>query len=70
MMAVAGALTLTAVPMATAQDTPPAEQGPPRPPNPLKPDEPPTIMNFLTMLIIIGVVIGANLIPSRRGHQD
>jgi hypothetical protein len=41
-----------------------------RPPVPGKPDEPMLIMNYLIMVVIIAVVVGANLIPSKRGHQD
>ncbi len=40
------------------------------PPTPGKPDNPPVVMNYLTMLLIIASVVGANLIPSKRGHQD
>jgi len=40
------------------------------PPTPGKPDEPPVVMNYLTMLIILSAAIGANMIPSKRGHQD
>ncbi|MBX3409849.1 MAG: hypothetical protein KF859_08175 [Phycisphaeraceae bacterium] len=41
-----------------------------RPPVPGKPDQPMLIMNYLIMVVIIAVVVGANLIPSKRGHQD
>ena len=41
-----------------------------QPPVPGKPDEPPVIMNYLTMLIILSAAVGANMIPSKRGHQD
>lgn len=54
---------------AAAQDgaAPPAQLAPPVPG---KPDEPPVIMNYLTMLIILAAAVGANMIPSKRGHQD
>lgn len=41
-----------------------------RPPTPGKPDDPPVIMNYLSLVVIIAAVVGANLIPSKRGHQD
>ncbi len=41
-----------------------------RPPTPRKSDEPPYIWNVFIMLVIVGVVFGANMIPSKRGHQD
>lgn len=40
------------------------------PPTPKQPDEPPIIMNYLVMLALAAAVIGANAIPSKRGHQD
>ena len=41
-----------------------------RPPPPRKSDDPPYIWNIFVMLVIVGVVFGANMIPSKRGHQD
>jgi len=41
-----------------------------RPPTPRKSDDPPYIWNVFIMLGIVGVVFGANMIPSKRGHQD
>jgi hypothetical protein len=68
--AAATLLTLAASP-ATAQrgrdDDGPVELNPPQP------DRDPTAPTFLTMgsLIILGAaVIGAGLMPSKRGHQD
>ncbi|MBS0197548.1 MAG: hypothetical protein JSR77_12400 [Planctomycetes bacterium] len=63
------ALPLFAAP---AHAQPPAPGGPQplRPPTPGKPDEPPIIMNYLSLFVIIATVVGANLIPSKRGHQD
>ena len=59
---------------AMAQQTPATDPNaapkPPAPPTPGKPDEPPVVMNYLVMILIIAMVVGANLIPSKRGHQD
>ncbi len=41
-----------------------------RPPTPAKPDDPPLAMNYVTMALLIGLLAGAALIPSKRGHQD
>lgn len=40
------------------------------PPTPGKPDDPPYVMNILTMIIIVGLILGAAFMPSKRGHQD
>jgi len=41
-----------------------------RPPTPRKSDDPPYIWNIFIMLVIVGAVFGASMIPSKRGHQD
>lgn len=58
---------LCAVP---ADAQPGAKNQPISPPTPKQPDEPPIIMNYLVMLALAAAVIGANAIPSKRGHQD
>jgi hypothetical protein len=40
------------------------------PPTPRKSDNPPTIWNYLILFVILAAVFGANMIPSKRGHQD
>ena len=40
------------------------------PPTPKKSDNPPTLWNYLILIVILGAVFGANMIPSKRGHQD
>jgi hypothetical protein len=43
----------------------------PRPPIARKSDpSPPLLWNFAVLLLITGAVFGANMIPSKRGHQD
>lgn len=43
----------------------------PRPPIARKSDpNPPVLWNFAVFLLIVGVVFGVNMIPSKRGHQD
>jgi hypothetical protein len=39
-------------------------------PLPTRADNPPTFINVLMMVIIVGGAVGAALIPSKRGHQD
>lgn len=40
------------------------------PPTPSKPDEPPLVMTYLGAIVTVGLLAGAALIPSKRGHQD
>jgi hypothetical protein len=40
------------------------------PPTPKKADKAPMIWNFAVAIIIVGAAFAANLIPSKRGHQD
>ncbi len=43
----------------------------PRPPIARKADgNPPALWNLLAFIVILGAVFGANMIPSKRGHQD
>ncbi|MCW5777421.1 MAG: hypothetical protein KIS87_13375 [Phycisphaeraceae bacterium] len=46
------------------------QPGGPQPPTPTKADTPPVVMNYICLLVIVAMAIGANLIPSKRGHQD
>ena len=41
-----------------------------RPPTPRKSDDPPYVWSIFVMIVIVGAVFGANMIPSKRGHQD
>ncbi len=61
-----GALALLITPLVTlAQDT-----GAPVPPTPSKPDDPPALTSFLLMLVIAALIVGANAVATKRGHQD
>lgn len=40
-----------------------------RPPVPVSTDRPP-LMTYIMAVVVGGLVIGGNLIPSKRGHQD
>lgn len=42
----------------------------PVPPKPTKMDDPPVIMPLLGLVLLTGMVVGAALIPSKRGHKD
>jgi hypothetical protein len=43
----------------------------PRPPIARRADpNPPTLWNMGALVLIIALVFGANMIPSKRGHQD
>lgn len=41
-----------------------------RPPLPQKQDKPPFIMPWLLITALVAAAVGANMIPSKRGHQD
>lgn len=62
------AMAMWAATPAAAQ--PNKQQGAPSPPTPKQPDEPPIIMNYLVLVIVVAGILGANAIPSKRGHQD
>lgn len=40
------------------------------PPKPAKAEDAPMFMTYVSILVIAAAVVGANLIPSKRGHQD
>ena len=71
LLALVGGLAATE-PAAFAQVTTKKKQVelPTEPPTPKRADKPPVIWNFLVALIIIGAAFGANMLPSKRGHQD
>jgi hypothetical protein len=41
-----------------------------KPPTPGQPDSPPMVWNVLLAVVIIGLIVGVSMIPSKRGHQD
>lgn len=41
-----------------------------KPPSVNETDDPPTIRMYLVTALLGALVVGANLIPSKRGHQD
>lgn len=41
-----------------------------RPPVPGKQDSPPVVLYWMTLGVTILLVVGVNLMPSKRGHQD
>lgn len=41
-----------------------------RPPTPGKQDVPPTIRSYMLLGLLVAAAVGANTIPSKRGHQD
>lgn len=47
-----------------------AQEGSLKPPAPLKEADPGFFMPIFSALVILAACIGANLIPSKRGHQD
>ncbi len=63
--------TAAIIPTASAQ-TPRPGQPPAQltPPVPGKPGNPPAIMSLLGTIAIVGGVVGAAMIPPKRGHQD
>jgi hypothetical protein len=64
-------LTLTTLaPLAQAQTPQKKQDDTVRMPVPKKSDDPPTLWAYLAVFIILAAVFGANMIPSKRGHQD
>lgn len=59
---------------ATNAQTQPGQPGQPaalKPPTPGKEDTSrPLVMTIVAGIVIVAVVVGANMIPSKRGHQD
>ncbi|MBM4108183.1 MAG: hypothetical protein FJ255_05150 [Phycisphaerae bacterium] len=41
-----------------------------RPPTPFDQPGPPSFFNLLGIALIVGLCVGAAVIPSKRGHQD
>jgi hypothetical protein len=41
-----------------------------RPPTPSRTGEPPIILTFLLIGVLVAIGIGAQALPSKRGHQD
>ncbi len=64
--AVIGVAALAASPGAHAQ----AGTQSLKPPTVNQTDDPPTIRMYLVTALLGALVVGANLIPSKRGHQD
>lgn len=65
--AVAGVMTLAA---GSALAQPAKTLTLPKPPVAKVPDDPPVLMSYLFVVVIMGGAVGAALIPSKRGHQD
>ena len=47
-----------------------AQNSAPRPPEPKIVDDAPVLRTYFVLAVIAALVIGANTIPSKRGHQD
>lgn len=66
---VAAAMLMSWAAGASAQAVPSANQSL-RPPSVNQTDDPPTIRMYLVAALLGALVVGANMIPSKRGHQD
>ena len=64
---VAVAAVMAAAGLAAAQPTPQAPQA--RPPTAASTDKPP-LFTYIMAVVVGAMVVGGNLIPSKRGHQD
>jgi hypothetical protein len=67
--AVLAATTMTTPAVAQQRNRPAAEVRI-NPPTPKKADKPPTVWSYLVLIIILAAIVTANVIPSKRGHQD
>jgi hypothetical protein len=66
LLAIGAVLSLAAG--AIAQTAPAVQQL--SPPTPGRVDNPPVVMNILVLLLVTGLIVGAFVIPAKRGHQD
>lgn len=48
----------------------PAQDVRPKAPVPSKTGEPPRVRNMIALVLILGIGLGVQAIPSKRGHQD
>jgi hypothetical protein len=60
----------TLVGTATEVRAQPQQQEQIRMPSPSKEEDPSFLAQIFVLLVIAGAAIGANVIPSKRGHQD
>lgn len=60
----------TLVGTATEAQAQPQQQEQLRMPSPSKEEDPSFLAQVFVLLVIAGAAIGANVIPSKRGHQD
>ena len=65
-LAIAGVLFGAAAASTAMQDDPASQ----RPPVPSTTAEPPIITTFLLIAVLVAVGVGAQALPSKRGHQD
>lgn len=64
------ALAAFALPVLAQQARKGDAPAPLKPPTPGAPDTPPMIWNVLLTVLVVGMIVGVALIPSKRGHQD
>lgn len=55
---------------AYAQTPAPPKESDARPPTAKVADKPPLLGNIVAAVVILGAVVTASLLPSKRGHQD
>lgn len=56
--------------VATAQAQPSKPEVQIKPPVPSKVESPPIVWTSLMVLVVAGAMIGATMMPAKRGHQD
>lgn len=47
-----------------------AQETAPKPPTTSDRDTAPKILNYALLALLVGLVLGASMFPSKRGHQD
>jgi hypothetical protein len=57
-------------PLAMAQPKPTAVELNPPVPSPPKTEGASRLITYLETVVLAGLIVGVNLIPSKRGHQD
>lgn len=61
---------LAAAFVAAVPSAAPAQEVRPKAPVPSKTGDPPKIKNMLMLIVIVGIALGVQAIPSKRGHND
>jgi hypothetical protein len=66
---IAGFGVAASAPIAMAQNQV-VEDTRPMPPTPGKKEKPTVFLYYIVLVLLLGLIFGANAVPAKRGHQD